>query len=64
MRKGISGHTVVIVISLLIAVIGLFIFWFFLTNISETGKSFAEEMGRALCEAMKKIIVIPWLLNC
>jgi hypothetical protein len=63
MRKGISGHTLVIVISIIVAMIGLVLFWIFLTHTTESGISFGKEIACKICEAIRGGIG-KLLINC
>lgn len=60
MRKGISGHTLVIVISLIIALLGFLILWLFLKETASGGITFAEQ----IIDTLKELIPKPlrWIL--
>ncbi len=65
MKKGISGHTLVIVISLIVAMLGLVLLWIFLNNATEGGKKFVDEVGCKLCESMQGTLgVIGVFMDC
>lgn len=53
MKKGISGHVLVIVISLIVAMIGLVLLWIFLQNTAKGGEVFASDIARSICELLK-----------
>ena len=44
MKKGVSGHTLVIVIGLIVTMIGLILLWLFLSHTMEEGEGFAREV--------------------
>jgi len=48
MKKGVSGHTLVIVISLIVAMIGLVILWLFVWNTEQEGENFITEIMASL----------------
>ncbi|MCD6226616.1 MAG: hypothetical protein J7J93_02380 [Candidatus Aenigmarchaeota archaeon] len=60
MKKGISGHTLVIIISLIVAIIGLTLLWIFLSQTEKEGESFAAK----LIESIKDLVPRPvkWIL--
>ena len=60
MKKGISGHTLVIVITLIISIIALTFLWIFLSQTEKGGESYAAR----LIEDIKNMIPGPikWML--
>lgn len=56
MRKGISGHTLVVIISIIVAMLGLILFWLFLSQTTTKGLEFARDISKALCDTLKNIV--------
>lgn len=57
-KKGISGHVLVIVITIIAGMIGLILLWVFLKNASTGGAEFAKEVAKSICESIKSAIGI------
>ncbi len=55
MRKGVSGYVITIVITLVLAVIGLTLLWIFLQNTVKGGESFANDVTRGICQSLRKL---------
>lgn len=51
--KGVSGHVLVIIISLIVAMIGLVLLWIFLQNAAKGGEGFASDVAKSICELLK-----------
>lgn len=64
MRKGITGHTLVIVITLIVLMLGLVIFWLFITHTMEGAKEFVKEVSCNLCKSMSDMISFLPLVDC
>ena len=54
MKKGISGHALTIIITLVVGMIGLVIFWLFIKHTTEGGMDFAREIACGLCKKISK----------
>lgn len=59
--KGLSGYVLAIVITLILAALGLVIFWLFLRNTTEGAKTFSEQIIDSLCNS---IGTLKYLLGC
>ncbi|MEM5776893.1 MAG: hypothetical protein QXJ06_00400 [Candidatus Aenigmatarchaeota archaeon] len=59
--KGLSGYIISLVITLVLAAIGLVIFWLFLKNVSSGAKDFADKLLDNLCQS---IGVLKYLIGC
>ena len=44
MKKGISGHTLVIIITLIVSMIALVFLWIFLSQTEKEGENFAAQL--------------------
>ncbi|MEM2175222.1 MAG: hypothetical protein QXI58_06345 [Candidatus Micrarchaeia archaeon] len=58
--KGLSGYVLTIVIALILASIGLVIYWVFLRNVSEGSKAFSEQIIQEIC----KVALLKTVLGC
>lgn len=61
MKKGISGHTLVIVITLIVGMIGLVIFWLFLQGTMGSAKDFIEKVSNQMKEAFCSMFRLGFL---
>lgn len=50
--KGLSGYILALVITLVLAALGLVIFWVFLRNVNEGAKTFSEQVIQSLCNSL------------
>jgi type II secretory pathway component PulJ len=50
--KGLSGYILALVIALILAALGLVIFWVFLKNTATGAQSFSEQVIQTLCNSL------------
>lgn len=65
-HKGISGYTLVIVIALIIAILGLTVFWLFISHTMEGVKNFIKRVSCKMCMGMRSTLRIGGglIFNC
>lgn len=56
--KGLSSYILALVITLILASIGLVLFWIFLRNTTEGAKSFSDEIIESLCNSIAILKII------
>jgi len=59
--KGLSGYILALVITLVLAALGLVIFWVFLKNTAEGAKTFSEQLMDSLCDSLG---IVKGLIGC
>jgi len=59
--KGLSGYILALVIALILAALGLVIFWVFLKNATAGAQSFSEQVIQTLCNS---IGIAKYLMGC
>ncbi len=65
MRKGIQGHIMTIVVSLIVAMLGLVLLWIFFSNASESGAKFAKDVSCGICKSVQSAAGIAGIvMNC
>jgi flagellar basal body-associated protein FliL len=59
--KGLSGYILALLITLILAAIGLVIFWIFLKNTTAGAKTFSEQVMQSLCNSLG---ILKNLIGC
>lgn len=59
--KGLSEYVLTIVISLIVAMIGLALLWVFLQNAAKGGQTFASDIIKEICN---KIGLLKYIVGC
>ncbi len=65
MKKGMSGHTLVIVITLIVALLGIVILTMFVFDTAKGGAELSQKISEAVCQMFKGASgMVGWFIDC